>query len=67
MPTITNIRKGLEIIEAHLEPGDCRFLGAEHDIIYAASKPRPGSEDGKKLVELGWYWDSDVDSWSAFT
>ena len=64
MPTLIKIRQGLEILERHLEPDDYQYLYAEHDMIYAGTKPAPDSHDGLKLVELGWLWEEH--RWSAF-
>jgi hypothetical protein len=66
MPTLHNIRLGLEILEKHMEPDDYQFLYAEHDEIYAGNKPKPDSDDGRKLQELGWIWDTSYEGWSAF-
>jgi len=46
------------------------FLEAEHDIIYShiddVAVP-VDSVHGKRLSELGWHFDGDVDVWAYFT
>lgn len=46
------------------------FLEAEHDVIYShisADDVPANSEDGLRLVELGWHLDSDIECWAYFT
>ncbi len=59
------ILDGLTILVEHNGRDD--YMQAEHDELYAGNKPDPGSEDGKKLLELGWNWDEGLGCWSVFT
>lgn len=46
------------------------FLQAEHDVIYSYIEGEvlpEDTEDGKRLIELGWYFDSDIGVWAYFT
>ena len=46
------------------------FLEAEHDVIYSHIDDEAipeDSEDGKRLRELGWYYDSEICVWAYFT
>lgn len=65
MADIGKIYDGLEILIKHNHRSD--FLQAEHDELYAGSAPDSESEDGKKLIELGWRYNADLESWSVFT
>lgn len=38
------------------------YVSAEHDIIYAGYK-HVDEHDFKRLEELGWYYDADVECW----
>ena len=63
---------GLEILAAHTENGLDQnwFMGAEHDQIYfyVDDETLPEDcDDGKKLIELGFFVDCDVGNWSMFT
>lgn len=46
------------------------FCEAEHDIIYfhiTADDIARSSDDGKKLIELGFHLDSDIGVWAKYT
>jgi len=57
--------EGLQILERY-EPG--KYADAQHDVVYGAHS---GIElidaDAKRLDELGWFIDDEVDSWAFFT
>jgi len=60
------IFKGLEILIKYDPDGD---TSAEHDILYA-SDIHPhliSDEDLSILKENGWFYDSELESWSKFT
>lgn len=43
------------------------FLGAEHDEIFMYSDgPEPDSEDGYKVIALGWRYNPELAGWSKF-
>jgi len=67
MPDMRQIRLGLEILERNLGEDGYKYIQAEHDEIYAGSKPDPDSDDGRALEALGWLWDEGLECWSAFT
>jgi len=62
----------MEIMAPHYAKGlDTDYwCEAQHDIIYSHVTDEMialDSEDGKRLEELGWHFDSDVDVWACFT
>lgn len=65
MATVDGIIEGLQIFKKY---GNVD-TAAEHDIFYAG--PPYGievsKEDKNKLDELGWFIDSETDSWATFT
>ena len=67
--TVSEFIEGLNIM---VKNGlhDNWFMGAEHDQIYfyIDNELLPeNSREGKRLIELGFFVDSDVCSWSMFT
>lgn len=42
---------------------------AQHDQIFAmlSSKKEFSEEEKQKLEDIGWFWDTDADSWACFT
>lgn len=58
-----NIIEGLKILSKY--PGD---FAAEHDIIFAGpfDLESISEEDRFKLESLGWFIDSQFDSWAYF-
>jgi hypothetical protein len=68
MHTIEQLILALNIFAAHVEGGlqHSFLLDADHDIIYAGADSNDlpeTSEDGKKLMALGWFFDDDIDCW----
>lgn len=67
MASLEKVSEGLQIL-ARYGKGDVQ---AEHDEIFAGGKEstpeRMRSEDLERLGELGWTWDSDLQSWKRFT
>lgn len=64
---IEDLKSGLEILIANGAEG--HIIAAEHDIFYGADAHEikmPLSEI-RKLYKLGWFIDSETDSWAAFT
>jgi len=61
----------LQIMAKYLGEDKKYFMLAEHDIIYSSLSTEDcpeDSEDGKMLVELGWFVDPCCDNcWSYFT
>lgn len=59
-----NILEGLKIFERY-DP-DCGF-SADHDQIWTGpGLVRIKPEDGKRLTELGWWFDREFECWSHF-
>ena len=60
-----NLIEGLQILNKYKRSG----VDAQHDIIYAG--PPNGSvimkDDKKRLLEIGWGFDEENDSWYYFT
>lgn len=57
--------EGLKIIEKY-DPSE--YVCAEHDIIFCAhANVNVSDEDAKRLEELGFFIDSETDSWAFFT
>ena len=65
--TVKIIIEGLKIIEKYRPSKASPYhFRAEHDEIFVGSLDWPISEkDKKKLDELGWTADEDVDGWRA--
>jgi len=43
---------------------------AEHDVIFAGPELREddfSEEEKKQMVEFGWHWSKEADSWAYFT
>lgn len=61
-----DIAKGIEILVTLNPEAD---TNADHDVIYCEG-PHPMTlpiEIVKRLNELGWNWDNDIDAWRHFT
>lgn len=67
MATINEVLKGLQIIAKYEKEDPCG-VSAEHDIIYAGwtVSDKLSQEDRDQLEQLGWHWDSSIDSWARF-
>lgn len=63
MPSLTAIRKGLQIIEA-TNP-EHRWISAEHDVIYVP-EVELSAEAEADLLKLGWHKDDEFECWAAF-
>ena len=67
--TISAFIEGLEIFASRYFQngrGERYFCDAQHDIIYFyvhANDLPENSEDGKYLIELGFYIDEDTEQW----
>jgi len=63
----TNIINGLLLIQKSKPENESDFhVRAEHDNIYAGSLEwEMSKEDKKRMEELGWHTDEDVDGWRA--
>jgi hypothetical protein len=71
MASYADVIEGLEIFARLCKMGrSTHGILARHDVIYAGGIKRNGpeedvpDEDRKRLDELGWYWDSDMESWA---
>ncbi len=66
MKRIDEIIEGLKIHSKYDEKGYSTEPG--HDVIYSGKVPEEYTEeDAERLVELGWFIDSETDSWAKFT
>ena len=69
MASTADIVEGLNILRTYIEDGKHDQLGgAEHDIIYGpdVAPDLVSEEDQKRLDDLGWFVDSEVDSYAHF-
>ena len=60
--------EGLEILKDY--PTGDGWMAAEHDIIWTGCEENPENmnpEDVKKLDELGFFWDDELDCWACYT
>jgi hypothetical protein len=59
--------EGLQILAKYVD-ANSNDVAAEHDVIYGpyAADLNITDEDKEKLEELGWFIDSEVDSWAVF-
>lgn len=66
MAQMSHIIEGLNLFFKYEGDGP---VSAEHDKFCAGfTRPEDMSvEDAKKLDELGWFWEEDVQSWARFT
>ena len=66
MATFSQVVEGLQIL-AKYEDGNEHTVTAEHDIIWAGRiSPSLTEEEKKKLNDLGWHYDEDVERWGIF-
>jgi len=67
MTKIERVIEGLQIFQSL----GARWTWAEHDEIGvdfdASDDPQPSDEQKKRLEELRWFIDSEVDAWATFT
>jgi hypothetical protein len=68
MSNITNVSKGLQIIEQYEEDA---IVTADHDVIWAGQGNGKSITDitaeGKVILEgLGWFIDESLNCWSTF-
>ena len=62
------IIEGLQILSKYYPEDD--YCSAEHDQFFGADHDESivmSESDKKRLDELGWFIDSEVDSWAVFT
>jgi hypothetical protein len=60
MATFNQVVEGLQILAKYED-------GNEHDIIWAGRiSPSLTEEEKKKLNDLGWHYDEDVERWGIF-
>lgn len=70
--TIEGLIEAFQIIAKYNSDGlkEKFVLMAEHDIVWVDSDlgpPAEDSEDGKRLIELGWHYDESAEAWAYFT
>jgi len=66
MDTIDKVLQGLQLLRAH---GGVCHISADKDEIYAGPDDIDGvitPEDCKRLIDLGWHWDTEYSSWFIF-
>lgn len=65
--TASNLIEGLELIQKSKPENVSDYhIRAEHDQIWAGSLDWPmPEEDKKRMKELGWHPEEDVDGWMA--
>ena len=62
--------EALTILARYVEGGveKKHFSGAEHDVFYAGGDgPVEDSEDGRRLLSLGWHYEDETESWAYYT
>ena len=62
------LREGIQILDKYID--DTAYAtSATHDVLYAGPEAidKISDEDKKRLEELGWGFDDEVDSYYAFT
>lgn len=66
--------EGLQILAKYMPNGFAQkyAFGGEHDVIHVwgdvnLEKLPEGSQDGRRLLELGFHTDDDLDQWQYFT
>lgn len=72
--SVAGFIEGLTILAGYMPKGlGTKFaFGAEHDVIHIWGDVtldilREDSEDGRKLLALGFHTDDDLDQWQYFT
>ena len=77
MTAVNEVIEGLQILvkTAKVPPGlaqtgvedkgTANLCGAGHDIIYGPMS-NPDEEDARRLEELGWFYDFDLQCWAVF-
>jgi hypothetical protein len=60
--------EGLQILDKYIDD-DSYATSVAHDVLYAGPEAagKINDEDRKRLEELGWSFDDEVDSFYAFT
>lgn len=62
---ISAVIEGLQILQ---KTDDSEYtIDAAHDQIWAGGERHVSEEERKRLLELGWFFDTDIERWSAFT
>lgn len=69
--------EALGILAKYMDKGldSAHFSGADHDVFYVQTRsnedyeaePAESSEDGRRLIALGWHFDGDTDGWAYYT
>jgi hypothetical protein len=62
---VQDIIDGIEILRKTEDSEYC--VDAEHDQIWAGGDREVSEEDRAKLLQMGWWFDTEIDRWSAFT
>lgn len=70
--TLNGLVQSFMLFGLHTEKGmDQSYpIDAEHDILYGpcdSDEIPEESEDGKKLLALGWHYDDDAGRWAYYT
>lgn len=66
--TISGMIKSLQIFASHEDVGIWKkfLLSTGHDVIFSNTKMGLHTEDGQRLVALGWHWDEEHMCWGFF-
>ena len=70
MEELTPCQKMAEAVSIFLQHNPCGGFNVGHDELFAPSVDKQLTEesvDGKRLMELGWYWHDEFECWSMFT
>jgi hypothetical protein len=70
--SVSGFIEALSILSQYMKEGPktSYFLGAEHDILYVyteAGLPLPSTDEGRRLQDLGFHVDNDVEGWAYYT
>ena len=67
MATMTDIKKGLDILCKHIAEDD-NYIAAEHDTIcFSGDRSTMTKKEIIQLDDLGFIWDAQEDCWMHFT
>lgn len=77
--SVAGFIEALGILAKYMKAGvdTAHFSAAEHDVFYVSTdyakdgdyeaEPAENSEDGRRLVMLGWHFDGETDGWAYST